>query len=41
MSVAGGLLANGGLILVIREARAEELAGSEMHAMEASPAPGG
>jgi PAS domain-containing protein len=41
LTVAGGLLADGGLILVIREARADELTGSEMHAMEASPAPGG
>jgi PAS domain-containing protein len=41
LSVAGRSLADGGLILVIREARAEELAGGELTAMEASPAPGG
>jgi hypothetical protein len=34
-------LADGGLILVIREARADELASGEMSAMESSPAPGG
>lgn len=41
LAVAGRLLADGGLILVIREARADELAGSEVRAMEASSAPGG
>ncbi len=41
LSVAGRSLADGGLILVIREARAEKLAGGELTAMEASPAPGG
>ena len=39
--VAGRSLADGGLILVIRDARADELAGGEMRAMESSPAPGG
>jgi PAS domain-containing protein len=41
MTVAGRSLADGGLILVIREARAAELASAELTAMEASPAPGG
>jgi PAS domain-containing protein len=41
LTVAGRSLADGGLILVIREARTDELAGSEMAPMESSPAPGG
>jgi PAS domain-containing protein len=41
LAVAGRSLPDGGLILVILEAHADELAGGEMPAMEASSAPGG
>ena len=40
LTVVGRALADGGLILVIREARADELAGGGMPAMESSSAPG-
>ncbi len=40
LTVVGRALADGGLILVIREARPDELAGGGMPAMESSSAPG-